>query len=343
MNRSFYSITFVAALASICAGCSSFTTHQLRAGESNEGLVYFLPKKDVLITLTVASGKLTGMTFGTTTAYPDHSVSYVINHSSNGLAKNVTSFEIKNGLLTSTTGTTTSGVSDALKNLAASSAQLRTSRNLSDQKDLSVCGSDGNHTYRVLSENSSHSICGIKITIEKLAPDTNQNKSEEGSKRDKAVHNNAAGETQVTTKQDPSGIYYRQIQGMLVTGTGQGLNSASIVYVPAPPTYFLPAGHSFFANNTAEITLEDGVPTKFKRDADGEVIALLKLPADVIAAYFTAIGGVFDAFKTRDNKESAALQESLKLESVRQKYAVCLAAIKASDDDLISKLGCDKP
>lgn len=312
----------------LCTGCASFSSKGVHPEDAVEGLVYFLPKKDVLLTLTVGAGQLTGVTMATTAAYPDRSLAFELSHSSNGLAKNTTNFEIRNGLLTSTSGTLTSGVSEALKNLATTSVQTGGSRGTTGTTDTSLCGKDGNHSYRIAADAAPIDICGVHISIEKLAPPTGKPAP--------------SGGTRLDTASSRAGIYYRQMEGLLVVAQGQGLHSASIQYVPAQPTYFLPAGRSFFSNNGTEMALEEGVPTKFKRDADSEVVALLKLPADVIAAYFTAIGGLFDAFKTRDNKEQGALQESLKLESVKQKYAVCLSAIKAGDDELISKLGCDK-
>ena len=326
MRERLQSISQMVALALACAGCSSFTSQAVHPDGPNEGLVYFLPKKDVLVTLTVAGGNVTSVTLGATASYPDRKAAYMLTHSTNGLAKNVTTFEIKNGLLTSTTGTLSSGVADALKNLASSAAGL-TNREAVGPDAKSVCGADGNHTYRVASDRKEATFCGVTITITPLGTSDAQT---------------GTGGAPGPSGGVRSGIFYRQVQGILVVAEGQGLNAASIVYVPAQPTYFLPAGLSFFANNVAEITLEDGVPTKFKRDADGEVVALLKLPADVIAAYFTAVGGIFDAFKTRDNKESLALQESLKLELVKQKYAVCLAAVRSADDELITKLDCEK-
>lgn len=314
-----------------CSGCSSFTSKEVNFNEQAEGLVYFLPKKDVLVTVTVTNGKPSAVTLSTTPAYPDQSAAFVLNHSSNGLAKNVASFEIKNGLLTSSIGTTTSGVSDALKNLAMSAGSLSALRRNDEKKEQSLCGSDGNHIYRIPSNSKGNSFCGINVNIENLIPAGTVTEAE--SKK--------VGKKDAPSESRP-GIYYRQMEGLLVEASSPDLHVASIVYVPATTRYFMPTGYSFFASNDTEIALEDGVPTKFKRDTDGEVIALLKLPADIISAYFSAVGSIFDAFKSRDDKEASALQESLKLEAMRQKYAVCLSAVKASDDDLISKLGCDK-
>jgi len=319
------------ALACGLAGCSSYSSSNVHPDEFNTGLVYFLPKKDLLVTISVANGRLTGVTLSTTTAYPDRTAAFVLNHETNGVAKNVTAFDIKNGLLTSSVGTLTSGVSDALKNLAASSAAAAGNRNLTDTREAtSACARDGNHIFQLPSDSPGRTICGVQITVERLSP-----APPFASETQPALEKSVLIEKR-------AGIYYRQVQALLVVASGQGTNAVSILYVPATPKYFLPTGRSFFANNGAEMTLDDGVPTKFKRDADGEVVALLKLPADVLAAYFSAVGSVFDAFKSRDSKETAALQESLKLEAVKQKYAACMTAVKSGDDDLVTKLGCDK-
>ena len=67
----------------------------------------------------------------------------------------------------------------------------------------------------------------------------------------------------------------------------------------------------------------------------------MKLPSDIISAYFSAIGSIFDSFKQADQSESAALTESLKLEYSKQKVSDCIDAVKAKDDDRYKELGCD--
>ena len=63
------------------------------------------------------------------------------------------------------------------------------------------------------------------------------------------------------------------------------------------------------------------------------LVSLLNLPADVIGAYFSAVGQVFDSFKSNDTKEATALSESLDLELTKQKYEACIAAIEAKEED----------
>jgi hypothetical protein len=138
-----------------------------------------------------------------------------------------------------------------------------------------------------------------------------------------------------------SGVFYRQNEPYNITVTGNGVKVAKIVFSPSSsPTEFLPASRTFFSNNSAEFTFVDGVPTKYKQDTDGELAALFKLPGDVLSAYFSAIGSIFDSFKSNDTKQSDALSASLSLELQKQKVNACLAAIKANDTQKIKDLGC---
>ena len=138
-----------------------------------------------------------------------------------------------------------------------------------------------------------------------------------------------------------AGIYYRQNEPYLVTVKGSNLSASTIVFSPSQSsTYFLPVSKTFFANNEAEFELEFGVPTKYKQETGSELLSLLKLPADVIGAYFAAVGQVFDNFKAADTSETAALTESLKLELAKRKYEACIQAIKDEKPARIKELGC---
>jgi hypothetical protein len=64
------------------------------------------------------------------------------------------------------------------------------------------------------------------------------------------------------------------------------------------------------------------------------------VPADIIGAYFGAIGEFFKNFKAKEQGQADALSESLKLELQKKKYDACISAIKLGDDELIKKLGC---
>jgi hypothetical protein len=223
--------------------------------------------------------------------------------------------------LTSSKSTTVSNVTDAFKNLATTYGQLRTF-GLVGSPPATGCTTDGDHIF-TYSDVGTYTPCGIGVTI----GESNGVNATKG-------HSNASSE-------EHSGIFYRQNQPFTISAVGQGLNVSSIVFSPShSKTLFLPVSKTFFANNSADFGFVDGVPTKYVQDTDGEAIALLKLPADILGAYFGAVGSVFDSFKANDTKESAALSSSLSLELAKKKYAACLDAIEAEDDDLIKELEC---
>ncbi len=311
---------------SILGGCSSVSSIRDPLDGRNDGLVYYMPKKDFLITIVKADEKITTVSLTTTAAYPDMSRSYVLNHGGNLFGKNTLKVGVDiNGLLKSSKSTTVSGVTDALRNLGESLGTLHGFR--ADPADLArqdTCG-NGTHTfiYRSSDEAKRSSPCGLDVTITKLE----NTKSLPTSKPDRMSH---------------SGIFYRQAEPYLITAIGS-INTSAVAYSPSDsPVYFLPVSRTFFSNNEADFEFTEGMPTKYNQETEGELIALFKLPATVISAYFTATGTIFDSFKNRDLNEADTLVASVKLELAKKKYEACLAAINAGDDTMIVKLECGK-
>lgn len=305
------------------ASCSSINTMVSPSANDADGLTYFMPKKDFLVTVTIKDKKAEKVVLGTTVSYPDLSKQYVLRHGGNAFGKNTLDVGIsESGLLTSTKSTTQSSVTDAFKNLATSLGQIE---QLGFEKTLDsaeACTTNGDHTF-VFKASGTYTACGIEIKIAKQIDDSG---IASHSKDESTEH---------------SGIFYRQNIPYLVTATGGGLNVAAIVFSPSESrTHFLPVSRTFFSNNQADFGFVDGVPTKYKQETEGEAVALLKLPADILSAYFGAIGSMFESFKSSDTKEAAALTESLKLEIAKKKYDACIAAIKANDDPKIKELAC---
>ena len=196
---------------------------------------------------------------------------------------------------------------------------------LSNAATSEVCAAEGDHTFieKVDKDIVDSEACGLKVKIKKLGVSSRNTSS--GDSESKSV----------------SGIYYRQNEPYEVTVSGRGTNISSIIFSPNQSnTYFLPVSRTFFADNDADFTFEDGVPKQYKQETDSELLALFKLPADVFGAYFTAVGQVFSSFKSNDSNESAALTESIKLELERVKFEACLAAIEAEEVEKIKELGC---
>ena len=96
------------------------------------------------------------------------------------------------------------------------------------------------------------------------------------------------------------------------------------------------------SSNEADFGFVDGMPTKYDQEVDGELVALFKLPAEVIGAYFGAVGKLFDNFKARDTKEAEVLAAATKADLAKKKYDACLDAIKNKNDTLIAQLECGK-
>jgi hypothetical protein len=305
--------------------CSSIKSIEEPSKGNTDGLAYFMPKKDFLVTVTVKGGNVEKVVLGNTPPYPDLSKQYLLRHGGNVFGKNTLDVVVtEQGLLSSSKSTTQSNVTDAFKNLAASLGPLKPSHLITKTASDATCTTNGDHTfvYKVAG-NYPSSACGMSIEIKKQMTDTEK------------------VSTSKSANAEYSGVFYRQNIPYLVTASGGGLNVASIVFSPSEsPTRFLPVSRTFFSNNAADFGFTDGVPTKLKQETEGEAVALLKLPADIISAYFAAIGSVFDSFKSNDSKETAALTESLKLELAKKKYDACITAIKTNDDAKIKELGC---
>ena len=319
----------VIVLAAIAfAACSSIKSIESpgQGTKSVDGLTYFMPKKDLLVTIKIEGDKITKVTLGTTPSYPDLSKQYVLRYQKNLVGKNTLDVGINEaGLLTSAKSTTVSQVTDVFKALAATAGLSKPFAVVPSEK-LMACGV-GDHSFvydfREFSCGVTKTPCGIKIEAKK--------------------HTEPFSVVSHPTEENEefSGVFYRQNIPYLVAASGNGINVQSIVFSPSESAiHFLPVSKTFASNNEADFGFTEGIPTKYKQDTEGELVALLKLPADIIGAYFAAIGMVFDSFKTKDTSEAAALAESLKLELAKKKYDACISAINAGDNELVNALGC---
>lgn len=331
------------------AGCSSINSLSVPAGEAagaGDGLAYYLPRKDLVITIKVpaTAGSATTAEITTTAAYPDLSQAYLLRYQRNPFGKNTLNVGItQSGLLNSTVKSKTvnqlGSLADALEELKAQG--LVTPAPTAPPAD--DCSTPGDHRFIVdlktglqqVGEPESRlsrprqAICAGKYTvvIRKLWPDTTQQKAL------------SAPDCSVLAC---SGLYYRQNRPYVVGVFGKGVNTAQLVESPTESApLFIPIERTLFADNEATVTFADGVPTAWAQEADGEAIALLKLPARLLKAYFEAVGGVFAAREANKEAEASQLAATLKLELARRQFAMCLAAIQAGKTaDEVKALGC---
>lgn len=356
-------ILVLALLALGVTSCASVTSKRiqqakpvesLKPGEVNqagpaasEGLIYFLPRRDVLLTLTVVN-KIDGVPvdenhvsqveIGTTQSYPDLARAYVLLYHKNAIGKNTLDVTVgENGLLTSAASTTKITLVEVLEKLAGVASVSSRAEKINVRQPSRITCDPGTHTFilPIPYFGRPEDTCGITVAVGPPAVTTGTDKSSDSQSSASREFPSA-----------PSGIYYRENLPYTVTVTGgtNGVSKAAIVFSPnQSATHFLPISRTVFSDNNATLAFNNGVPVNYKEEVDGEAVALIKLPANIIGAYFGAMGRVFDAFKGRDEKEATALAQSLKLELAKQKFDACMAALRAdarNKTNQADQLGC---
>jgi hypothetical protein len=92
-------------------------------------------------------------------------------------------------------------------------------------------------------------------------------------------------------------------------------------------TDFFPVKRSFFANNTANITITDGVVTGVDQTTKSELAAAVDLPSTFISSYMTAVGQLFSGLSTASSDQQKLLQQVLAT-SATQNQASAVTAVQ---------------
>lgn len=333
--------SFILALISVgtLCGCSSVSSvSDARKASNRDGLIYYMPEKDILISITKSQDDALSATVSAGDAYPDLSVPYILQFNTNLVGKNVINVTVKeNGLLSSTKSVTTAGIGQALVNLAETAGAAAGLAAAPPPAAGKKC-SRGTQTYLVTAKTGeTGELCdGITFAVNLAIADPFASGSPLtlGKK-----HGYQDGE-------NVSGVFYRQPLPYKVTlssKSGDFPDQRAIVFSPSGASVgFLPVKKTLFANNEADLGFADGVPTKWDQTTDGELVALFKIPADILSAYFAAVGRIFDAFKARDEKDASAMDASTKLELAKLKAKACKDAIAVNDTATIDQLECGK-
>ncbi|GEM_PF-6061661 len=315
---------FLVTMLSACAGIKSVQNPS--NDELANGITYFMPKKDFMVTIEVKGGKIDidKIKLETTPSYPDLSKQYVLTDKKNLFAQSDFNFSLtRSGLLTSGKSHIRSDFPLIFAELAQMAGGIGGANGkifIQTQPAKLEC-KDGTHTF-IYKTSGDYSACGMKIKIEKNAETINIVPSP------------------YIDNKGHAGIYYRQDIPYLMTAKGNGLNTAAIIFSPSEsPTHFLPISEVLFSKNDADIALQDGVLIGFKQAREGEALALVKLPASIINAYFSAIGSIFDKIGKNNTSEKTAIQNLIDLELAKKKYNDCINAIKTNDKALI-ELNC---
>ena len=318
-------------LVLVLCGCASVQSTPLSAARRIEGVTYFMPKQDLLVTITVKDGgKSHDASIALTQAYPDLSKGYLLQHVANGISKSTSAVQVgTNGLLTTTETSIVSGVTEVAKSLGqiAGTVSAVPGRQILMQEPTPAsdnCAS-GTHVFRIdLQATGKFVVCDDTIEVTRLI-----------ARADTAP---ALGPAEA------NGLFYRQAEPYSVEVRGGGrVHAAGIVLSPSnAPVRYLPVRRSFAAGNETKVAFTDGMPTSVKQDIDGEFVAIVKLPAVVASSYFKAIGSLFDSFKTRDTNEAEVLAGEIKLDLAKRKYEACLAAIRSGDTATQASLACNE-
>ena len=322
----------IAAVALTSVGCASIGTTRDEAtgdysregvsqGHTRDGLVYFMPRRGFKLTVTVDKTNGASAVITNGDAFPDLSKRFVLSYGENFLGTNKAVVEVTSaGLLTSTDAETTSGLSTVATNLGTllgdvAGANAGVTKPPPPPDEACQIG----QTYTMFIE-ADEQIDTTAMPLCKRFTVTGGLLAPRGWKR-------MDDSTRVNTKIRQGGIYYKHDLPYVLTVHDSKYNTRTdyLAYSPnLAEIDFIPSVRTLFADNHTKITLADGQATKLDETSDGEVVGLLDFPAQVIAAYFKAIGGIFASRGTElSGRDTLALAQA--------KNQACEAAVHAND------------
>ena len=298
------------------------------------GISYYLPRRPFVVTVTEpVNGGPPTITVANGTAEPDLSKHYVLSQGTNLVADNEFNIGVTvKGLLTTSNSTATSQVTATVQNLGATLGTLTGEGALfAKNVDLNVapprpsgpvigCPPAGFSYQKALYPTLSQrpTLCGYKVTWRR---------ADHFAGKDVRFEDNSSASSPTPV----SGIFFRQELPYLVTVTGPGSNpTQSDTLITSPDdaeVEFFPVNPSFFANNTANITITDGVITNVDQTTKSEVAAAVGLPAAFVSSYTGAIGQVFSSLSTNSADQQKLIQQVLST-SATQNQAAAVAQVQ---------------
>lgn len=322
-------IAFASLLAVlVLLGCSQVKTRAVLPNGALvfKGVTYGLPKKDIAITLTITDSVPT-IAVMPTDAYADPDAPrFYSTHARNELGTNALKIEVSaNGLLTSAEGKYTETLSTTLSEMAGTKIQTfpgpaiittQCPKNSVTKAVIAIRpGQDAKKTSLPVAGGKS---CNFYVTVTYLG------KSQ------------AADPLQPIQKKVYYGFFYRQNQPYRVDVEFGSQSQTSYVALPGPTTYFAPINRGVLASNEAKLSFDNGSLTSYYQTTDSEILGLFKLPANIVRAYFGAIGAMFDSRKSTLEKESNYITQVQALQLTQLRAELCAAALAAKDEAAIA-------
>ncbi len=319
----------------LVSGCAPIQSKPLGDKANAVGLVYYLPKRDIVVTLTKPATGTATLTVGLGDAYADLTEGYVLNVDGTPTASRDTTVNVSAaGLLESSAAKLESKVGLIAVELSKLAAQWKRERTPTEKAQ--PCDEFTAYTVSIDPKpGTSVSLCNLKITI---------------AAEPAAITSVPPGGADANAAR--AGYYYRQGRPYRVQVCPLATNPAScsnidnlvdeVVSSPTgAPVQFLPVSKAFFADSDSTVTFESGSLSEYKEVKGSELLGLTSIPANIISAYFTAASGLFDFINTKDEKEAEVLDGKLALKLAKMRYDACLVAIGNKDKPAIDSLGCN--
>jgi hypothetical protein len=337
------------------AGCAAVQS-QVVGDKTPNGVPYFLPRRPFVITVSMPTGGgLPSFVVGPGTAEPDLSKQFALTQGTNLLAQNEFNITVgSNGLLMTSQSTATSQVAATVANAAATLGMLATPLSAvggrsvelrgaalagapdstrSAERNIACPDAGTSYQYFVYPElNVAPPLTftcadggAYIVTWERVG-----NPSSASPPPERHYHYKQDNDKEGTSG-PVSGLFFRHELPYLVSIRGKtktSLATESQFIVSSPDeseTAYFPVKRSFFANNTANIQITDGVITGVDQTTQSELAGLVGLPATFIGSYMTAVGQLFSGLTSISGGQQKLLQQQ-QATAVTQTQAAAVAA-----------------
>ena len=314
-------IISVTASLALCACSPMLSSVQPLTGPVQDGVAYYMPRQPFKLTVSLAADGTRTPSVDTSPVLPDFSRRFRLHYNQSPIAGTHFTVGISAlGLLNSTDAVSTSGVGTILANLAQAAADVSVAaaRSVQLPSPVPACAKGQAYSRFVFPEHlTSVPLCGYTIAITRLA----------------AAESNTDTARLDPDSGDQSGIFYKQQRPYQITfsdtlGATPEPPRNFVAFSPdESPIFFMPVVRGFFADNETKLTLTDGMLTNVDATTKGEAIAASAIPAQVIEAYFKAVGAAFGSVNANTAAQTTAIQEQEQRSLAIAKQQVCAKTI----------------
>jgi len=314
-----------------------------------DGIPYFLPKRPFLVTVTEPNvGGAPTIAISPGTAEPDLAHRYVLSQDTNLFADNEFNIAVgPNGLLKSSNSTATSQVATTIQNAASSVGMLSPMSALAGAnvaRALVHPNLDAAAAAATVTRSYACPLAGASYQIAVYPEQTNlqlslcaENTAIGGpyvvtwGRGDGQVGQYGGDNAHANTDTPISGLFFRHELPYLVrvVGGAAGKQTESDTLITSPDeseTDYFPVKRSFFANNTANITVTDGVITAVDQTTKSELASATNIPASWVSSLTTAAGQLFSGLSGVSSDQQKLLQQQISTSTTQSQAAIVAAA-----------------